>query len=395
MGTGFRVGSIAGVQIFADWSLFIIFLLVMFTLGAGVLPAWHPDWGAGVTWVTAFAAAVLFFASVLIHELSHALVGRANGIDIRRITLFVFGGMAHLEREPHAWRAELLMAIVGPITSFVLGGLFLFVGGLTAERVVLNPNDPLQALAALDPFSTVMLWLGPINIMLAIFNLVPGFPLDGGRVLRAAIWGATGDVYRATRWAAALGQAFAWLLIACGFAMILGLRVPFFGTGVFGGLWLALIGWFLNNAAFMSYRQLLTRRSLENVPVSSVMLSRFATVPPHTSLASLIDEYIMRSDQRAFPVVEGDRLVGLVCLEDVRRLSAAERATQSVRDVMTPARELATIAPDEATAEALQALSRRAVNQLPVVKDGQVRGLIRREDILKWLTLHGEEQVVS
>lgn len=395
MGMGFRVGSIAGVQIFADWSLFIIFLLVMFTLGAGVLPAWHPDWGAGVTWVTAFAAAVLFFASVLIHELSHALVGRANGIDIRRITLFVFGGMAHLEREPHAWRAELLMAIVGPITSFVLGGLFLFVGGLTAERVVLNPNDPLQALAALDPFSTVMLWLGPINIMLAIFNLVPGFPLDGGRVLRAAIWGATGDVYRATRWAAALGQAFAWLLIACGFAMILGLRVPFFGTGVFGGLWLALIGWFLNNAAFMSYRQLLTRRSLENVPVSSVMLSRFATVPPHTSLASLIDEYIMRSDQRAFPVVEGDRLVGLVCLEDVRRLSPAERATQSVRDVMTPARELATIAPDEATAEALQALSRRAVNQLPVVKDGQVRGLIRREDILKWLSLHGEEQVAS
>ncbi|HSF49024.1 MAG TPA: site-2 protease family protein [Burkholderiales bacterium] len=395
MGTGFRLGSIAGVQIFADWSLFIIFLLVMFTLGAGVLPAWHPDWGAGVTWVTAFAAAVLFFASVLIHELSHALVGRANGIDIRRITLFVFGGMAHLEREPHAWRAELLMAIVGPITSFVLGGLFLFVGGLTAERVVLNPNDPLQALAALDPFSTVMLWLGPINIMLAIFNLVPGFPLDGGRVLRAAIWGATGDVYRATRWAAALGQAFAWLLIACGFAMILGLRVPFFGTGVFGGLWLALIGWFLNNAAFMSYRQLLTRRSLENVPVSSVMLSRFATVPPHTSLASLIDEYIMRSDQRAFPVVEGDRLVGLVCLEDVRRLSPAERTTQSVRDVMTPARELATIAPDEATAEALQALSRRAVNQLPVVKDGQVRGLIRREDILKWLSLHGEEQVAS
>jgi Zn-dependent protease/CBS domain-containing protein len=395
MGTGFRVGSIAGVQIFADWSLIIIFVLVTFTLGVGVLPAWHPDWAAGVTWVTAFAASVLFFASVLIHELSHALVGRANGIDIRRITLFVFGGMAHLEREPHAWRAELLMAIVGPITSFVLGGLFLLVGGLTAERVVLNPDDPLQALAALDPFSTVMLWLGPVNIMLGVFNLVPGFPLDGGRVLRAVIWGATGDVYRATRWAAAFGQAFAWLLIACSFAMILGLRLPFFGTGVFGGLWLALIGWFLNNAAFMSYRQLLTRRSLENVPVSRVMLSSFATVAPHTSLATLIDEYIMRSDQRAFPVVEGDRLVGLVCLEDVRRLSPAERATQSVRDVMTPAHELATIAPEEAAAEALQALSRRAVNQLPVVKDGQVRGLIRREDILKWLSLHGEQQTAA
>jgi Zn-dependent protease/CBS domain-containing protein len=334
---------------------------------------------------------VFFFVSVLIHELAHALVGRMQGIEIRRITLFVFGGMAHLEREPHAWRAELLMAIVGPITSLALGTLFFFLGGLAMGRTTLDRNDPLATLAALNPVATVLFWLGPVNFMLALFNLVPGFPLDGGRVLRAALWGATGDLYRATRWAARVGQAFAWLFIACGFAMILGLRVPFFGTGVLGGLWIALIGWLLNNAAIQSYRQLLVRRSLENVPVSRVMRSDIATVAPSTAVASLIDDYIMASDQRAFPVVEAGDLVGLVCLEDARRVPPAERRARSVREIMTPVRDLVTVAPDAASAEALNMLSRRGVNQLPVVKHGEVRGLVRREDILKWLALHEEQ----
>jgi Zn-dependent protease/CBS domain-containing protein len=388
MGAGFKVGSIAGIQIFVDWSLLIIFFLVTFSLGGGVFPAWHPDWGMSLIWLTAAAAALLFFLSVLAHELSHALVGRAQGIEIRRITLFVFGGMAELEREPHAWRAELEMAIVGPITSFVIGALCLFIGGFTSGRMAIDADDPMQLFAGLSPLATILLWLGPINIVLGLFNLVPGFPLDGGRVLRAALWGITGDLYRATRWAAGLGQGFAWLLIACGFAMIFGLRVPFFGTGIVGGMWLALIGWFLNNAAIMSYRQLLTRRSLQHVPVSSVMLSNFVIVAPDTPINTLVDEYLMRSDQRAFPVLENGRLVGLVSLDDVRRLEPAARGGKPVREIMTPAGNLITIAPDQTTSEALQALSRRAVNQLPVVKNGELRGLIRREDILKWLTLH-------
>jgi Zn-dependent protease/CBS domain-containing protein len=394
MNIGFRVGSIAGIDIFVDWSLLIIFFLVTSSLGAGVFPAWHPDWVGGLIWITALAAAILFFVSILLHELSHALVGRAQGIDIRRITLFVFGGAAHLEREPHRWQAELLMAIVGPITSLVLGLLFIFLGSVSAGKELQpNPSDPLQTFSALGPLATVLLWLGPINILLGVFNLVPGFPLDGGRVLRAVLWGLTGDLYRATRWAAGLGQVVAWILIGCGFAMIFGIRVPFFGTGVVGGMWIALIGWFLNNAAIMSYRQLLIQRSMEHVPVSRIMLSQFNTVTPDMPISTLIEDYIMRSNQRAFPVVESGRLVGLVCLEDVRRVDPTQRATLPVRAIMTPAHELTTVAPEEASTEALQALSRREVNQLPVVKHGTVRGLIRREDILKWLSLHGEQAV--
>jgi Zn-dependent protease/CBS domain-containing protein len=394
MNIGFRIGSIAGIDIFVDWSLLIIFFLVTSSLGAGVFPAWHPDWGGGLIWITALAAAILFFVSILLHELSHALVGRAQGIDIRRITLFVFGGAAHLEREPHRWQAELLMAIVGPITSLVLGLLFIFLGSVSAGKELQpDPSDPLQTFSALGPLATVLLWLGPINILLGVFNLVPGFPLDGGRVLRAVLWGLTGDLYRATRWAAGLGQVVAWILIGCGFAMIFGIRVPFFGTGVVGGMWIALIGWFLNNAAIMSYRQLLVQRSMEHVPVSRIMLSQFNTVTPDMPISTLIEDYIMRSDQRAFPVVENGRLVGLVCLEDVRQVDPTQRATLTVRAIMTPAHELTTVAPEEASTEALQALSRREVNQLPVVKHGTVRGLIRREDILKWLSLHGEQAV--
>ncbi|HYY15937.1 MAG TPA: site-2 protease family protein [Gammaproteobacteria bacterium] len=394
LNTGFRVGSIAGIHIFVDWSLLIIFFLVTSSLGAGVFPEWHPDWGGGLIWITALTAAILFFVSVLLHELSHALVGRAQGIDIRRITLFVFGGVAQLEREPHRWQAELLMAIVGPITSFVLGLLFIFLGSASAgEEIQPNPSDPLQTFSALGPLATVLLWIGPINILLGAFNLVPGFPLDGGRALRAVLWGLTGDLYRATRWAAGLGQGVAWILIGCGFAMIFGTRVPVFGTGVVGGMWIALIGWFLNNAAIMSYRQLLVQRSMEHVPVSRIMLSQFDTVAPDMPISTLIEDYIMRSDQRAFPVVENGRLVGLVCLEDVRRVDPTQRATLAVRAIMTPAHALTTVAPEEASTEALQALSRREVNQLPVVKHGTVRGLIRREDILKWLSLHGEQAV--
>lgn len=240
-----------------------------------------------------------------------------------------------------------------------------------------------------------MLWVGPINILLGAFNLIPGFPLDGGRVFRAVLWGLGGDLYRATRWAAGLGQAFAWIFIACGFVMMFGVRVPFLGTGIMGGLWLALIGWFLNNAAIMSYQQLLMRRSLAQVPVSQIMLSHFATVSPDMSISALIDNYIMRTDQRAFPVVEDERLLGIVCLEDARRVDPAARATHTVRAVMTPVHDLATATPEEASVDALRALSQRGVNQLPVVKDGAVRGLIRREDILKWLSLHGEHAAAT
>lgn len=390
MNNGFRIGRLAGIDVFIDWSLLIIFMLITFSLAIGVLPSWHPAWNPGLIWVTALASALLFLGSVFVHELSHALVGRAYGMDIRRITLFIFGGMAHLEREPHTWRAELWMAIAGPITSLVLGAVFIFLGGLAAGDVRIDPQEPQRVLAQLGPVSTLLFWLGPVNIILGLFNLVPGFPLDGGRVLRAVLWGATRNLRLATRWASNMGQAFAWVLMITGFAMMFGMQVPIFGTGLIGGLWLAFIGWFLNNAALMSYRQLLIKESLEDVPVARLMKTDVVTLDPDTSVRAFVDEYLLHSDQRAYPVLEDERFAGLVCQQDVRKVERDAWARTTVREIWTPGEQVSAVRPDDDAADAMHALTRRGVNQLPVLDGGRLVGLVRREDILKWLSLRGE-----
>jgi Zn-dependent protease/predicted transcriptional regulator len=385
---GPKLFRIAGLDIHVDWSLLIIFALITASLALGVFPAWHPDWEPGVTWLTAVVAAFLFFASVLLHELSHALVGRRHGVEIRRITLFVFGGMAHMEREPDKWRAELWMAAVGPLTSFALGALFLLWAALFVDRDQVDPQLPQTLLGHLGPFPTLLLWLGQVNILLALFNLVPGFPLDGGRVLRAILWASTGSLRRATQWAAAVGQGFAGFLIACGLLMMLGFSLPVFGTGTLGGLWLAFIGWFLYSAALMSYRQLLTRESLEGIPVSRLMWTGFQPASPRISLQALIEAHLLRSGQRMVPVVEDGRFLGLVCLQDVKRVAQDARTTTPVAKVMTPLARLRTVARGTDAFEALSIMGGERVNQLPVMEGERLVGLVRREDVLNWLALN-------
>ncbi len=381
---------IAGIDITVDWSLLIIFLLIVWGLAAGVFPQWHPAWPPLTAWLTAVAAALLFFASVLAHELSHSLVARAYGIRVRRIVLYVFGGMAQIEHEPGRWVAELWMAIVGPLTSLAIGFLCLFVGLVGVAHVDLSSAASVEhALVGLDPARTLLLWLGQINVILAIFNLVPAFPLDGGRVLRAILWGATHDLRRATRWASSLGQAFAWLLIGAGIAMVLGFSVPILGGGLINGIWLAFIGWFLNNAALVSYRQLLTQEILQDVPVSRVMLTHFEVVPPQLPLETLIDGYMQRSDQRAYPVMGADeRLIGMVFQRDVERLTPEQRRTMTAREAMRPPEQITVVRPDEDVLEVLNLLAQRDINQVPVLDHDRVVGLVRRADILRWLALH-------
>jgi CBS domain-containing protein len=246
-------------------------------------------------------------------------------------------------------------------------------------------------LASLGPTATLLLWLGQINILLALFNLVPGFPLDGGRVLRAILWGSTGDRRKATRWASQIGQGFAWFLMACGVAMMLGVRIPVFGTGLVPGLWLAFIGWFLNNAALVSYRQLLIRESLGGVPVRRLMQTHFKRVDPDMSLQTLVDEHVMASDQRNYPVESDGRFVGLACMQDLRKTPRGQWSERRIRDIMTPAGDLTTVSPETDAAEALELLGKRDVHQLPVLEDDHLRGLLRREDLLKWLSLQGGE----
>lgn len=386
VGSGIRLGHLFGVRIVVDWSLLIIFALIAANLGLGLLPAWHPGWGAGLTWLIAIVAAILFFASILVHELSHAIVARTFGMRVERITLFIFGGLAQIEGESPSPKAELLIAGVGPVVSIVIGVASILLGGALVEGPL--PDDPVELIAALGPVSTLLFWLGPINVLLGIFNLIPGFPLDGGRVLRAVLWWATGSLRRATRWAARGGQAFAWFLMAVGVAMVFGAYLPVVGGGLVQGLWLLLIGWFLNNAARMSYQQLVMRDALEGVTATDVMTKDLAAVEPGLSVDGLVRDHLMRHDQRAFPVLAEGRLVGLVTLSDVRGVPRDEWNETSVERIMTPAKDLAVLSPNDDALSALNLLAQRGVDQLPVIDDGRFYGFVRRRDLMTWLSLN-------
>lgn len=387
--SGPKLGTFWGVEVALDWSVLLIFALIAYNLGAGVFPRWHPDWSAAVVWGSALATAALFLLSILLHELAHALVGRRQGIVIRRITLFLFGGVAHLEGEAKSPKAEFLMAIAGPACSLVIGGVALALGTLLAgpsleTAVSGDAESVVTAFQQIGPLPTILLWLGPINVMLAIFNLVPGFPLDGGRVLRSALWAGTRDIKKATRWASGVGRGIAWALMAWGIFLA-------FGGQLLSGLWLVLIGWFLSSAATASYQQVLTREVLDNVAVDSVMRTEMLRVEPHVSLATFVNHYLMAAEQRAFPVETDGVLVGLVCLDDVRRVPRSDWDTVTVSQIMTPIEKLATVTPGSDAQQVLQQLNTRRVNQIPVVRDRRLVGMIQRADILKWLEVHGQE----
>jgi Zn-dependent protease/CBS domain-containing protein len=386
MRNGWRIGRLFGITIYVDWSWLLIFLLVAANLATGFAEV-HPNWGLGLIWSVAIVAALLFFASVLAHELAHALVARAQDIPVRNITLFLFGGVSNIQQEPRSPRAEFLMAIVGPITSIVIGVICLLVAGAFVRLPAGAAASPSSAFAALDPLSTLLLWLGPINILLGVFNLIPGFPLDGGRVLRAALWAATGSFRTATRWAARVGQAVAWLMILTGVAMIFGVKVPFFGSGFISGLWLAFIGWFLSSAAHQSEQQVVIHDMLEGVPTTRLMRSNVLAVPPTISVGELVYRYVMGTDEQAFPVLNGDRLLGLVTLEDIRKVPRENWDTTTARDIMTPADQLAVVRPEDDAATALDKLMERDLRQVPVIADGHLVGLVRLRDIMRWLQL--------
>jgi Zn-dependent protease/predicted transcriptional regulator len=299
----------------------------------------------------------------------------------------VFGGVAHLDREPTTPKAELLMAVVGPLTSIGIGIAASVVGMALAAPSTELASNPEIAARAMSPIATILLWLGPINVILGVFNLVPGFPLDGGRVLRALVWWSTNDIEKATRWASACGRGFGFFLIATGLLMAFGFRAPFFGTGLGGGLWLVLIGWFLHNAARASYEQLVVRRRLEGVPVTEVMRSRIYTVTPELAIADFVRDFVMDTDQTTFPVVRRDDLVGVISTRAVREIPRDEWPFRTVADAMTTADPALTIDIGRGANEALEMLAASDADQLPVVDHGQLRGVVRRNDILKWLTL--------
>ena len=379
---GWRIGSLFGIDICLDPSLLIIFVLIVYLLGTGVFPTWHPDWDNSTGWLVAVAAAVLFFVSLLAHEMAHALMSRRFGMEVRRITLFLFGGVAEMEDEPREPRAEFLVAIVGPATSLVLGLVFssiaLFMAGPGFADLLAEDSD--AALASLSPLASLLLWLGPVNTILGIFNLVPAFPLDGGGVLRAAIWWYTGDLHKATRLGSEAGRLFGWVIIILGVAQIVSVML-------FQGLWLVLIGWFLTNAASASYRMLILRDLLEGVSARDMMRTPFESVPAQMRVVDFVENHLMQSSQLLWPVLEEEQLIGLVTLDEVRKIPAGDREVTTVGAVMRNDLAALTLAPGT---EAKLVLERLGVSAAPlaVVEGSRVLGLLSAADAAKWMALH-------
>lgn len=389
MQNGFGLGKVFGINIKIDWSWLLIFALITWSL-ASSLGLIHPDWPALMNWVLALSAAVLFFGSILAHELAHALVARRMGTPVRNITLFMFGGISNIQKEPGSPFSEFLITIVGPLTSFIVGSAFLVLGIGSFVYNNVSMLQPLEALSHIGPVGTIFVWLGSINILIAIFNLIPGFPLDGGRIVRSTLWAVTNDLTKATRWASALGQVVAWGLILAGIAMMFGVSIPFFGTGFFNGLWIVFIGWFLQNASIQSYRKVVIQDVLEDVPVKRMMYTDVPIVDAGLSVQRLIDDYIMQTDNRAFIVFQNDKMVGLVTIEDIRKVDREARSLTILKDIMTPSKKLIVIAPEEEASDAFERLQSEDIRQIPVVNGNKIVGLLRRKDIIRWLQLHSQ-----
>jgi len=395
MRTGLRVARLFGIDIYIDGSWLLVFVLVTWDLAAFVFPSLHPGWSTATNIAVSLVAALLFFASVLAHELAHSIVATWRGLPVRSITLFIFGGISNIEREPASPGTEFLVAIVGPLTSLALGVLFMLAGVVLAGGAagLGGPFGNLtQALGALGPLATLLLWLGPINIVLGVFNLIPGFPLDGGRVLRSILWALSRNLRLATRWATWVGQAIAWVFILAGIAMVFGYSIPFLGGGLIGGIWIAFIGWFMLNAASQSYRQVVVEDMLQGVPVARLMRANTPSVSPNMPLTQLVDDYLMKSEERAFAVVDGDRLLGLVSLDDVQKVPRQAWDTTLVSQIMTPASELDLASPREDMAEAMTKLAEHSAGQLPVIEGGHLVGMLRQRDVLRWLQLQSQSQ---
>ncbi len=364
-----RIARIAGIDISIHYTWIFIFLLVMWMLAVNFFPQLSPGHPTLVYWGMGVLSALLFFLSVLLHELAHSLYARAHGVAVTSIVLFLFGGVSNLPEEAHRAREEFWMALLGPLTSLALAGIFL---GL----YILLPDKT-------TPIAQMFYYLMIGNGLLGVFNLLPGFPLDGGRVFRAIVWSRTGDRARATRLAAILGQVIAWGMILGGIFIVFGVVFSLFEGSVLQGIWLVLIGWFLNNAAGVSRREVTLEQHIRGVRVAAVMDPDPPTVRPDAPMELIVREIFIRQGRRAVPVVAGVSVVGMVTLTDVKGLPPEARFDTPVAEVMTRA-PLYSVSPDDELMTALRLIERHRVNQLIVLQEGRLAGMIRRADILRY-----------
>jgi len=374
-----QLGQIFGIKIGLHYSWFLIALLIVFSLSSQ-FHASNPEWGDGVILTLAITTALLFFVSLLLHELAHSLVATRNNLPVKEITLFALGGVSQIEKNPTSAKVEFWMAFVGPLTSAVIGGICLALVRLTGVRLT---GAALTGGSSSTPGMAMLLWLGYINLALAGFNLIPGYPLDGGRVLRALIWWKTGDADRSTQTAARVGQVVAFGLIAFG-------MFRFFGGAGIGGLWTAFIGWFLLQAARESYGQVGLAQALKGVRVADVMTRDCPTVEGWLNIQNFVEQELLRTGRRCFVVVEKGEIAGLVTPHEVKQVDRAKWPFTTLHDIMRPLEDLHSVTPDTLLASALESMSRNDLNQLPVVSNKRLEGVLSRAEIISYLQTRAE-----
>jgi Zn-dependent protease/CBS domain-containing protein len=373
-----KFGRLKGIEIGLHYSWFIIAILIALSLSAH-FHALNPGWSMYTVWGAALITAVLFFGALLLHELAHSMVAQSRGLKVRAITLFALGGVSQIEEEAQDAKSEFWIAIVGPITSAVIGLLFILgarLSGLPAGR---EPATPVLA---------VLLWLGYINVALAVFNMIPGYPLDGGRVLRAIAWWITGQADRAMRIAARIGQGVALLFILFGL-------FEFFVGASFGGLWIAFIGWFLLDAARGSYLQVEVMSDLRGRRVADIMVQDCDPVEGYLNLRDFVDHHLLHSSSRCFPVVQGEHVTGLITPNEVRKVNREDWETTSVQSVMLPLGTLRSVSPDTPAIKALEMMAREDLEQVVVLSNGRLQGIFSRGQVARFLRVHAGQAAKS
>jgi Zn-dependent protease/CBS domain-containing protein len=366
---GFRIGSILGIEIRIDYSWFVIFFLILWTFSSGVFPAVYPGQPTPTYLAMGVAGTFLFFSSLLAHELAHSVVAMRKGIPVDRITLFIFGGMAHTRMEFESPGDEFLIAGAGPVSSFLIALLFAAVGwtGATAG------------------WSPAVVWVAQylafLNVILAVFNLLPGFPLDGGRLFRAAVWKASGSLEKATRWASMGGKVLGYLLMALGLLSL-------FGGNVIGGVWMIFIGWFVRMAAEAGYTQYLLHAALEGIRARDLMAADPETVPAEATLREFVEDYVFSGRHNAYPVVEGAHPLGILTLDRVKSVPREEWETRTVRGAMVPLSENVVVHPEEGMTRVMEKLQESQVRRVLVARNGELLGIITRGDLARWLERH-------
>ncbi|MDD2234463.1 MAG: site-2 protease family protein [Desulfitobacteriaceae bacterium] len=371
MKSSFSIGRIKGIQLEINLSWFIVFALVIFSLATGYFPQNYPDWDPVLKWILSGIIALLLFISVLLHELSHSLVSISLGIDVRKISLFIFGGIAQMEKEPDEPVKELKIAVAGPATSILLYILFILLANISA------------ALGSSEVIIVLLTYVASVNLVLAIFNLVPAFPLDGGRVLRAIIWYLSGNLQNATRIASSMGSIFGYFLIFIGIFGVL--------SGIFiSGIWFIFIGWFIIQASQSSYQNMVMTDIFNKIHVSEFMTDKVMTVNYYISVRELVDSYFYKYRFASFPVTRDGEVIGVVNRESIKELNKESWDQTTVGSVTDSLNDNLVVAPYESVSEAMKKLFSNEIGRVLVMDRGNLTGIVSRTDILNYIRIHSQ-----